>query len=283
MSKNVLIVAGASVLVAGVAAAAYMGGRSSVQPVAVAAVDGAIAPTTTSVGPDHAPHDARVPASPEPRLEYAAVTGVVPVTEPRRQYAQVIGSSAVRETVTSARPREICNDVLVHERLPERDGNIGGAVVGAVVGGLVGNQIGKGNGRKLATVAGAVGGGFAGREIDRRHVGGRVVSHSKRQCHTVEGSASSTRVVGYDVTFRNPDGSTGTTRMDRKPGDRIDLGDSQETVGYDVTYLYQGQPYTVRMNERPSGDRLPLLDGQVMTRLAATAAQPAMVGEMAQR
>lgn len=266
MNKNLGIIAGAAVLVTGVATAAYMSGRSSMEPVQGGA---ATVPVAAFVqGDDAAPQPAALPAT--PRLEYAAVTNVAPITEKRKLYAQVIGSNAIRESSTSNSPREVCNDVAVQERLPERDGNIGGTVVGAVVGGLVGNQVGRGNGRKLATVAGAVGGGFAGREIDRRHVGGRVVSRTERQCHTVNDRSSSSQVVGYDVTFRNPDGSTGTMRTDKKPGNQIDLGSEEATVGYDVTYSYQGQPHTVRMDERPAGDRLPVMDGQVMTQLAST-------------
>src|SRR5690606_5949169 len=115
-----------------------------------------------------------------------------------------------------------------------------GTVAGAVIGGLVGNQVGSGNGRKLATVAGAVGGGFAGREIDRRHTGGRVVERVDRQCRTVQDSSQSSRVVGYNVTYRNPDGTTGSMRTDSKPGNRIPLGDTEVVVGYDVTYRWDG-------------------------------------------
>src|SRR5690606_14591151 len=81
-------------------------------------------------------------------LGYASGVAVDPVTEPREQFAQVLGSEAIRETSTTSTPRQVCNDVGVAERLPERDGNVGGTVAGAVIGGLVGNQIGGGNGRK---------------------------------------------------------------------------------------------------------------------------------------
>ena len=101
------------------------------------------------------------------RVAYADVVGVKPITEKEKLYATVIGTDPVRETSTSSTPREVCNDVVVQERLPERDGNVGGTVAGAVIGGLLGNQVGRGNGKKAATVAGAVGGGFVGRAIDR--------------------------------------------------------------------------------------------------------------------
>ncbi len=90
----------------------------------------------------------------------------------------------------------------MQERLPERDGNVGGTVVGAVVGGLLGAT-------RLAATAGrdrrgrAVAGGFIGNQIDKRHVGGRVVNHTERQCHTETATSESSRVTGYNVTYRN--------------------------------------------------------------------------------
>ena len=217
---------------------------------------------------DAAPADAQIP---ENTLQYADVLKVSPVTAKEKVYATVIGTEAVRETTTTTTPHEVCKDVVVQERLPERDGNKGGAIAGAVIGGLVGNQVGKGNGRKLATVAGAVGGGFAGREIDRRHEGGQVVSRTERQCHTEQASSQSSRVTGYNVTYRNPDGTTGTMRVDSKPGNRIAMGSENVVKGYDVTYRYQGTEKTIRMDEKPASDRLPVIDGQVVTQTASAA------------
>jgi len=175
----------------------------------------------------------------------------------------------VHETTTSTTPREVCQDVVVQERLPERDGNVGGTVAGAVVGGLVGNQIGGGKGRKLATVAGAAAGGVIGNRIDRNHVGGKVVERVERQCHTVQDSSQSSRTVAWNVTYRNPDGTTGTMRTADKPGERIALGTEDRTVAYDVTYRYDGAERTVRLAEDP-GDRLPVLDGQVLAKVATS-------------
>lgn len=210
--------------------------------------------------------DAMAPA-PAPTLAYADVTQVVPVTDKERVYGTVIAATPVtRETTT---PKQVCADVTVQERQPERDGNTGGTVIGAVVGGLLGNQVGKGNGKKAATVAGAVAGGFAGHEIDKRHEGGQIVTHTEQQCHdeTVSGS----RTIGYDVSYRAPDGSTDSKRMDSRPsiGSRIALGSEKTVVGYDVTYSYQGRTSTVRMDHKP-GDRLPVIDGAVVTATAAT-------------
>jgi len=71
------------------------------------------------------------------------------------------------------------------------------------------------------------------------------------------------------VTFRNPDGTTGTRRMESKPGSRIPLGSDSKTVGYDVTYRYAGAEHTIRMASKPASDRLPVIDGKVVTEVAS--------------
>ena len=80
-------------------------------------------------------------------------------------------------------------------------------------------------------------------------------------------------MVAYNVTYRNPDGTTGTMRTGSKPGSRIALGERPtRSVGYDVTYRYEGQEQTVRMDEKP-GERLPVIDGQVVTQTASAGGQ----------
>lgn len=243
--NNTLAVALAALLVGGVATAGYMNSRSNE------------AITSPSVND-----------SARSQVDFAEVIGATPVTQREPMYATVLGSEPIRESSTSSTPREVCEDVAVRERLPERDGNVGGTVAGAVIGGLVGNQVGGGNGRKLATVAGAVAGGYAGREVDRRHVGGQVVNRTDRRCRTVNNTSSSSRTVAWNVTYRNPDGTTGNMRTDSKPGERIFLGDADRTVGYDVTYRLDGQQRTVRMDQDP-GAQLPVIDGRVVTQTAA--------------
>lgn len=258
MKSNTLAIALASLLVGGVAVAAFQNNRDRGQSdYANDAPSGEAALAAEGVIPSSG------------RLEYAQVVDVRTLTEREPMYAQVIGTEPVRETSTSSSPRQVCEDVVVQERLPERDGNVGGTVAGAIIGGLVGNQVGGGDGRKLATAAGATAGGFIGNRVDRNHVGGRVVSRTDRQCRTVQDTSTSSRTVAYNVTYRNPDGTTGTMRTDSKPGERIALGDQERTVGYDVTYRYDGAERTVRMDERP-GARLPVIDGQVVTQVAST-------------
>ena len=258
MNKNMIAVALASLVVGGVAVAAYQGFQDDPQDAALAGnpelaagLDGDFAADGSIGG-----------------VEFADVVGVEPVKEKQELYAAVIGTDAVRETSTTSTPRQVCEDVVVQERLPERDGNVGGTVVGALVGGALGNQVGGGNGKKVATVAGAVAGGYVGNTVDKRHVGGRVVERVETNCRTVSDTSQSTKVVGYNVTYRNPDGTTGSMRTGSKPGERISLGSEDQVVGYDVTYSYKGQQQTVRLDERP-GERLPVIDGEVVTRTAA--------------
>lgn len=260
MNKNMLAVALASLLVGGVAVAAYQSftGSGPQQPVSAVEAQGLLPSQDGDLAADGAIDG----------MEYADVVDVQPIKEKQALYATVIGTDPISETSTVSTPREVCEDVVVQERLPERDGNVGGTVAGALIGGLVGNQIGGGNGKKAATAAGAVAGGFVGNRVDRNHVGGQVTERADRQCRTVSDTSQASRVVGYNVTYRNPDGTTGTMRTGSKPGSRIALGEQDEVVGYDVTYRYEGREQSVRMDDRP-GERLPVIDGEVVVETAA--------------
>ncbi|HIE0126879.1 TPA: glycine zipper 2TM domain-containing protein [Stenotrophomonas maltophilia] len=273
-TTTVLVAAGA-LLVGGIATAAFMkSGDKSPDSISAATPNGESRLVDGSATDDGARGDKLDPSAPR-GLEYADVLKVDPITEKQKAYATVIGTDPVRETSTTQTPHEVCEDVTVQERLPERDGNVGGTVVGAVVGGLLGNQVGRGNGRKAATAAGAVAGGFIGNEIDKRHVGGRVVNRTERQCHTETATSESSRVTGYNVTYRNEDGTTGTMRMASKPGNRIAMGNTDVVKGYNVTYRYDGAEKTVRMDNKPASDRLPVVDGQLVTQTAAADATAA--------
>jgi uncharacterized protein YcfJ len=249
--------------VGGVATAAYIHNREPVRPDPYAVDTQPPSPFSAKETPID---DGMIPAG--GRLEYADVIAAEPVFEKEALYATVIGTEPVRETVTGSAPREVCEDVAVQERLPERDGNVGGTVAGALIGGLVGNQVGDGNGRKAATVAGAAAGGYIGNRVDRKHQGGQVVTRTERQCRTVSEATSSSRTVAWNVTFRTPDGRIDTMRTDRKPGSRISMGTEKRIVGYDVTYRYRGDQQSLRMDDKP-GDRLPVIDGRVVTEVAA--------------
>lgn len=261
------LVAAGALLVGGIATAAFMKSGDTT-PAGQLGADGMLQ-ADGSVADDGARSDALDVGA--RGLEYADVLKVDPITEKERAYATVIGSEAVRETSSTQTPHEVCEDVVVQERLAERDGNVGGTVAGAVIGGLLGNQVGGGNGRKVATAAGAVAGGMIGNHVDKRHVGGRVVERTERQCHTETTTSESSRVTGYNVTYRNADGTTGTMRMDSKPGNRIAMGTDDVIKGYNVTYRYDGAEKTIRMDNKPASDRLPVVDGQLVTQTAAAA------------
>jgi len=260
-ATTVLIAAGA-LLVGGIATAAYMNNRGDA-PGPVSAV------TSPALGGD-APATEALPATPE--LEYADIVGVTPVTEKEQRYATVINSEPVRQASSQTVPQEVCEDVVVQERLPERDGNVGGTVAGAVIGGLLGNQVGGGSGKKAATAAGAIAGGVIGNQADKRHVGGRVVTRTEQQCRTENITSESSRVVGYNVTYRNADGTTGSMRVDSKPGKQVALGTQDKVIGYDVAYRYDGKEGTLRLDQAPASDRLPVVDGQIVTATSAVGA-----------
>lgn len=264
-NTTTILVAAGALLVGGIATAAFMSGREPAPGTPVADSAGPVLDDSLHAD-DAALSDALAAGG---KLEYADVLKVAPVTEKERAYATVTGSEPIRESSTQSVPHEVCEDVVVQERLPERDGNVGGTVAGAVIGGLLGNQVGGGSGKKAATAAGAVAGGVIGNQVDKRHVGGRVVTRTERQCRTETTTSESSRVTGYTVRYRNADGSTGSMRMDTKPGDRVAVGTTTQTVGYDVTYRYDGVEKTIRMPGRPDSDRLPVVDGQVVVQTAA--------------
>lgn len=263
MKPNPIAVAIASLLVGGAATAAFMHARAP--DVAVTAPQPAPAAIVADVGDADAVVD-DAPLKVANRLEYAEVVDVDPVTRSERRYATVLGTEPVRESETVSTPREVCEDVALQDRQPERDGNVGGTVAGAVIGGLIGSRVGDGDGRKAATVAGAAAGGYIGNRVDRRHEGGKIVTRTERQCRTVTDTSTRNRTVAWNVTYRNPDRSTGTLRTGRKPGERIPLGNEKTVVGYDVTYRYQGEQHTLRMDRKP-GDRLPVIDGAVVAKV----------------
>ena len=266
MNNNILAVALASLLVGGVAVAAFNSFRSNDNAQA-----GRAAPRPTGSRPGWRHCSRRCdPASNASNTPRWSTSSRSPRSKPL--YATVIGSEPVRETSTTSTPREVCEDVVVQERAPERDGNVGGTVAGAVIGGLVGNQVGGGSGRKAATAAGAVAGGFIGNRVDTRHVGGQVTSRTERQCHTVHDELA---VLARGRLQRDLPQSGRHHRHDahrQQAGQPASvLGSEDKVVGYDVTYRYEGQEQTIRMDEKP-GDRLPVIDGQVVTQTASAGA-----------
>jgi uncharacterized protein YcfJ len=189
---------------------------------------------------------------------YADVVSSTPIIEKEPIYGDVVSSVAVTEMRTGS--RQVCEDQVVEKRRAERFGDKDGMVVGAVVGGLLGNQVGGGSGKKVATVAGAVGGAYAGREIDRRHVGGQKYTEVEQVCRTV--TEPREEVIGYDVEYRT-EGQITRKRMDTQPGEQILLGERDKVVGYEVTWSYEGQTGELVMDQEP-GKRLPIKDGVIV-------------------
>ncbi len=191
--------------------------------------------------------------------QYADVTKASPITEKQNMYGEVIAVDPITQSVSGT--KQVCNDVTVEKRAPERYGNKDGTVVGAVVGGLIGSQIGGGDGKKVAAVAGAVGGGFAGREIDERHVGGKKYTTTERVCHNE--ATNGNKTVGYDVQYRTEDGQTLSRRENKKPGNSLLLGTKDVVIGYDVTWSNDDKTGKLFMEEDP-GTRLPIKDGVIL-------------------
>lgn len=190
--------------------------------------------------------------------QYAQVVRSTPITVTEPIYADV--TDVVPITQTTDVPQQVCSNQSVRVRQPERFGDKDGMVAGALIGGLVGNQVGGGDGRKLATVAGLVGGGYAGRQIDRRHQGGRVTTESQRVCHTETRQKSTT--VGYEVQYQM-DGRVLSKRVSKNPGDQIWLGERDRVIGYDVDWQYRDRTGTLRMDTKPA-EKLLMKDGAIV-------------------
>lgn len=191
--------------------------------------------------------------------QYADVTSATPITVKQNVYGEVIAVDPITQTVSGS--KQVCVNQVVEHRKAERYGNKDGTVIGAVVGGLIGSQVGGGKGKTVATVAGAVGGGFAGREIDERHVGGQKYTENERVCHNE--AASGNKTVGYDVQYRTSDGQTLSRRESKRPGERLILGTEDVITGYDVNWRYKEQTGKLYMDDKP-GDQLIIKDGVIL-------------------
>jgi uncharacterized protein YcfJ len=135
------------------------------------------------------------------------------------QFAQVVAVQPITESSTTSKPRQVCRDeqVAVPETYKDKH-QIGGAVVGGLVGALAGHQVGGGKGKTLATVGGAAAGAFAGHEIQKKHQENNATrTETRNVCHTVTDKTTSTKTVGYDVTY-TLNGQAGHVRMDHNPG-----------------------------------------------------------------
>ena len=115
MKNNTLAIALASLLVGGVAVAAFQNNRR--QP----SRSSPRRTRDTSAGQSgcrRCPRRRQAPIPSRGKVEYAQVVNVDPITEKQQLYAQVIGTEPVRETSTTSTPHQVCNDVVVQERRP---------------------------------------------------------------------------------------------------------------------------------------------------------------------
>jgi uncharacterized protein YcfJ len=162
---------------------------------------------------------AALPPNGQAMPDAAAAPGGAPVAGAAPQFAQVVAVQPITKSTTTSKPRQVCRDEQVAVPEPYKDKNqIGGAVVGGLVGALAGHQVGGGKGKTLATVGGAAAGAFAGHEIQKRHQENNATRMETRNvCHTVTDKSTSTRTVGYDVTY-TLDGKAGHIRMEHNPG-----------------------------------------------------------------
>jgi uncharacterized protein YcfJ len=162
---------------------------------------------------------AQLPPGEEPMANANGQAPAAPVAAAQPQFAQVVAVQPITQSVTSSKPRQVCQDeqVAVPETYKDKH-QVGGAVVGGLVGALAGHQVGGGKGKTLATVGGAAAGAFAGHEIQKRHQEkNQTHTEVRNVCHTVTDKSTSTKTVVYDVTY-TLNGQAGHIRMDHNPG-----------------------------------------------------------------
>ncbi|HKZ09803.1 MAG TPA: glycine zipper 2TM domain-containing protein [Rhodanobacteraceae bacterium] len=162
---------------------------------------------------------AQLPPGEQPTASDNGQTSNAPVAAAQPRFAQVVAVQPITQSETSSKPRQVCQDEQVAVPETYKDKNqIGGAVVGGLVGALAGHQVGGGKGKTIATVGGAAAGAFAGHEIQKRHQeNNQTHTETRNVCHTVTDKSTSTKTVGYDVTY-TLNGQAGHIRMDHNPG-----------------------------------------------------------------
>ena len=172
-------------------------------------------------------------------------------TERYTEYGNVISVQPVYQNIRVREPRQECwvetQQRLVGYEAPRYEqyqaqryrqrSSSGGALVGGLIGGVIGNQLGRGHSsgsRTGATIAGAIIGSAVGNESRGEAVRHRRGQSTQRRgapiyetveverCKQVSDSRLEQRIQHYDVTYEYR-GRTFTTRMNRDPGDQIEL------------------------------------------------------------
>lgn len=135
------------------------------------------------------------------------------------RFAQVVAVQPVTQSTTTSKPRQECKDeqVAVPETYKDKH-QIGGAVAGGAAGLLVGSQIGGGKGKKVAMAAATGLGAYIGHEVQKKHQEDNATKTvTQNVCHTVTDKTTSSKTVGYDVTYIL-NGKAGHVRMNHNPG-----------------------------------------------------------------
>jgi outer membrane lipoprotein SlyB len=143
--KLIIVVAGAALTVAAVAAGVYTG----------------VIPHPTAPPPAQS---AAVPPAPPEAPPVVARRIVAKTHEPARQVAR---SEPAPEAPSFASCRNCGVVDAINAFTEEGKASGGGAITGGLLGGILGHQIGQGRGKDLATVAGAIGGAIAGNAIEK--------------------------------------------------------------------------------------------------------------------
>jgi uncharacterized protein YcfJ len=148
--------------------------------------------------------------------------------------ARVVDVEPLVRYVTVNRPVEQCwNDVV---REPVRPYGVAGpTAAGTIIGAAIGRQFGSGNDRDALTLLGAVAGGAVAHQRAVRNGAGATRDVAVQRCEVVNDRVTEQIVDGYLVTYRL-DGRHYRTRMDRRPGDWVQLAVDARPVGYRVRY-----------------------------------------------
>lgn len=163
-----------------------------------------------------------------------ASTSVSAANNNYRDTAKVTSVSPIVKTYENRIPREQCHieQVAYEEPVSRGGGSATGTILGAVIGGALGNELGHRKHNKRAGVAiGALLGGSIGRDLSRKPQQTVTRYRDEQRCTTTTEVSYDERVVGYDVTYRYH-GQSYTTRMDRDPGDRIQVRVAVTPVKY---------------------------------------------------
>jgi len=135
------------------------------------------------------------------------------------EYAQVVNVQPLTETVQIPQNQQVCRQVNVRRRVPERR-SPAPAILGSILGGVIGHQFGGGHGKTAATIAGAAIGGAVATDAQYRRYPPKYYTVAEQRCNTETDWRSEQRVVAWDVSWEYR-GKIYQTRMTEPPGDRI--------------------------------------------------------------